>query len=130
MFVDINDDPILMLFSWNYGGADPEETVSSGMRGDGRVVRIHGVGEGAVAGSKGQEMKLFAARSSGGMVGFRARGISSEDSDEFGVLKDLANKALLRLHLGSIAKNKSFLPAAPIVERFRRRLNLHAIRCQ
>ena len=98
MFVDINDESILMLFSWNYGGVDPEETVSSGMRGDGRVVCIHGVGEGAVAGFKGQELKLFAARSSGGMVGFRARGISSEDSDEFGVIKDLANKALLRLH--------------------------------
>jgi len=98
MFVDINDEPVLMLFSWNYGGADPEETVSRGMQEDGRVVHIRGVGEDAVAGFKGQDMKLFAARSSGGMVGFRARGISSEDSDEFGVIKDLANKALLRLH--------------------------------
>jgi len=98
MYVDMDDEPKLMLFSWNSVNIDPEEMVNNGMRGDGRIVRISGVGEKAAAGFKDKELKLFAAQTSRGMVGFRARGINSEESDEFIVVKDMANKALLRLH--------------------------------
>lgn len=98
MYVDINDEPVLMLFAWFSGDVYPEETVKDGMQGEGKIVHIFGVGDEAVAGFKGQELKLFAARTSSGMVGFRAPGIRNEESDSFSVIKDLANTALLRLH--------------------------------
>jgi hypothetical protein len=98
MYVDMDDEPRFMLFSWNQENPDPETVVNKGMQGGGRVVHISGVGEQAAAGFRDEELKLFAARTGSGMVGFRARDISSEESDAFVILKELADMALTRLH--------------------------------
>jgi hypothetical protein len=95
---DGNNERRIMLFFWKDKSLDPLDKIKSAMQGgDTRVVEIEGVGETAAAGFEGDVLKLFAAKSSRGMVGIRVREPVKDGSDRFNTLKNLAGKALSRL---------------------------------
>lgn len=92
---------VFMLFYFSSPDADPKDLVKSGMSGsNSRTVVVADVGSGAVAGfgkatggAGAEVMGLFAARSETGTIGIRVQGITSEKSEKFRVLKEIASRA-------------------------------------
>jgi len=88
-----------MLFVFDDKSSNPLSVVRSGMKGaSDRVIEVAGVGDNAAAGfASGEELRLFAARSKGGMIGVRVRDPVREDDEKFNDVKALAANALRRL---------------------------------
>jgi hypothetical protein len=100
-YEDANGEPRVMLFVWRHKFADAHSAVRAGMKSAAdRVVDLDGIGEKAAAGfsySEGETLKLFAAETKSGMVGFRVRDPVKESDPKFANLKTAAASALARL---------------------------------
>jgi hypothetical protein len=100
MYYDGNGEVHLMLFVFDDKSADPLTTIQSGTKGGAdRFAEVTGVGEKAAAGfgPPNDILKLFAARSKGGMIGIRVRQPVYEDDENYNGIKMLAITALGRL---------------------------------
>jgi len=101
VYQDAKGDARLMMFVWRDKTIDPTSETRSGMKsGLDKVVEVRGVGDSAAAGfsaAEGQTLKLFAAQSKAGMVGFRVRDAVKEDDEKFARIKAAAGKSLERL---------------------------------
>jgi len=100
MYFDGKGEAHLMLFVFDDRSADPLATIQTGMKGGAhRYVEVSGVGEKAAAGfgSGDDALKLFAARSSAGVIGIRVRQPVKEDDEKYNDVKMLAVTALGRL---------------------------------
>jgi hypothetical protein len=101
VYQDAKGEARLMMFVWRDKTSDPMSETRSGMKsGLDKIVEVRGVGESAAAGfsaAEGQTLKLFAARSKAGMVGFRVRDAVKEEDEKFSRVKAAAAMALERL---------------------------------
>lgn len=99
VYLDGSGEGRLMLFVFDDKSSNPLSVVRSGMKGaSDRVIEVAGVGDNAAAGfASGEELRLFADRSKGGMIGVRVREPVREDDEKFNDVKALAANALRRL---------------------------------
>lgn len=98
MFYNEGGDPRIMLFSWYDKNKSPREIVENGAKGSGEIVDIDIPGKEAVATFSEDELRLFAVKSSNGLVGLRVRKPVENDSADFQKLISLSEKALRNLN--------------------------------